>query len=299
MAKKNARCQAALEYLVTYGWALVMIATIIGMLIFVSGGGINTNTCTTFLTMICKGVGADGDILVLVLQNTTGQKISITPFIDIKFDDKAGYAIVTYQGKEYKFEEVTINSGDQFTISAKGMAQAETISITYTEKATGFVRTVTSKISTSASETLEISNDGIDNDGDGKVDCKDPDALNNCEYVMEATFTPTIISTSVSTIQFGKIVGSDKQLSALDIWQANHAILAFYVEGYIVGTKAQVTFHTFFNTKQIVQGWNYIDISGGWPHFGTDVGNCDISSDGLNFTISNTMKPKLFLTVNS
>ena len=33
----NSKAQAGLEYLMTYGWALIMIATVIGVLVFLVG----------------------------------------------------------------------------------------------------------------------------------------------------------------------------------------------------------------------------------------------------------------------
>ena len=89
------KAQAALEYLLTYGWALIAIATIIGILVFTAGGGVNTASCTTFLNLVCKGIGVDGDTLVLVLQNATGQTITINPFTGICFDEKCGYATIS------------------------------------------------------------------------------------------------------------------------------------------------------------------------------------------------------------
>jgi len=307
MAFRRKRAQAALEYLITYGWALVMVATIVTMLIFVTGGGINTNTCTTFLTMLCKGVGADGDTLVLVLQNITGQKISITPFIDIKFDDKAGYAIVTYQGKEYKFEEVTINSGDQFTISAKGMAQAETISITYIERSTGFTRTVTSKISTDALDTLEISNDGIDNDGDGLVDCQDP-SVSNCFYVNSAeTISLLTVSPGVpSTIVMGPLKGHEGGILS-GTWKASAVSVSIFVESLVPGSKGTIMVNDapYFAVGEIIDlkpGWNTIDLTASLlvPFQGSNVFDIQLwGPSASSYTINNGANaPKISITVN-
>ncbi len=63
-----------------------MIIVIVSALTFIAEAGVNTNTCTNFWGLICKGVGVEGDELVLVLQNGAGQKIVISPFLDIVFD---------------------------------------------------------------------------------------------------------------------------------------------------------------------------------------------------------------------
>lgn len=300
-SKKPKKAQSSLEYLITYGWALVMIATIIGVLVFATGG-INTNTCTTFLTMICKGVGADGDTLILVLQNTTGQKITINPFIDIRFDDKEGYAIVTYQGKDYRFDDVTISAGDEFTISAKGMALAAEVSITYTEKATGITRTVTSGLSTDAPTTIELSNDGLDNDGDGLVDCLDPDAT-DCEYVVEANpFAPSITVTNATweIVPFGTVKGSSGMNLTGDWTASDSVILVFYVETFTAGTTADVQFAMQTTSVDLVQGWNTAEISLPSPHtlMGANISDFRIISNGADFTIANEPLPKAILIVN-
>jgi len=40
------KAQAGLEYLMTYGWALVLVATVIGVLIIVVGGPAQQTACT-------------------------------------------------------------------------------------------------------------------------------------------------------------------------------------------------------------------------------------------------------------
>ena len=43
----NKRGQAALEYLMTYGWALIVIAIVIGVLVFIVASPTSTIKCTT------------------------------------------------------------------------------------------------------------------------------------------------------------------------------------------------------------------------------------------------------------
>ena len=300
--KKQTRAQTSLEYLITYGWALVVIATIIVVFIFATGGSINANTCSTFLTMICKGIGADGDTLVLILQNTTGQKITINPYFDISFDEKTGYAIITYQGDDYQFEDVSIGAGNQFTISAKGMAEATEVSITYYEESTGLTKTVTSNLKTDVPDDIEISNDGIDNDGDGLIDCDDPD-VTDCEYITEADAGyPTAINNVFQAIPFSQVKGvegadlpGDWQIQAGDI-----VALSFYVENFVAGTTADVRFWGTTETVTLVDGWNVTEIivPGGAPVSAVSMPDFEIRSNGPEFTISATETPTAFLILN-
>src|SRR3989338_7353948 len=43
----NSRGQAALEYLMTYGWALIVIAIVVGVLVFIVATPTNTLQCTS------------------------------------------------------------------------------------------------------------------------------------------------------------------------------------------------------------------------------------------------------------
>ncbi|MFA4856028.1 MAG: hypothetical protein WC634_05615 [archaeon] len=148
MQNLGQKAQSGLEYLVTYGWALIAIATIVGVLVFAVSGGVNSSICTTFPTLVCKGIAADGDTLIIVLQNATDQKISITPFEDICFNGICGYGKIEYGGNTYSFETVEIGTGEQFKVTGAGRALASEISITYKEEQTGLTKTVTSPLGT-------------------------------------------------------------------------------------------------------------------------------------------------------
>lgn len=303
--KKPKKAQSSLEYLITYGWALIMIATIIGVLAFATGGGINTNSCTTFLTIICKGIGADGDTLILILQNTTGQKITINPFTDIMFDNHQGYAEILYQDRVYRFEDVTIGAGDEFTIQGKGMVLADTLTITYYEHRTGLTKTLTSNLSTDAPDNIELSNDGIDNDGDGLVDCLDP-ILTDCEYTVEATaFGAPITVDNIGaeeSIAFGQVKGSSETNITNNSQAQNTAILGFYVDSLTGPTTATVSFSGNSNPAvEIETGWNEAEISlgGAVLLWGADIPVFTIKSNTANsFTVSNDPLPQTILIVN-
>jgi len=277
--------------------------SLVGVLVLVVGTGINANTCTSFLTMICKGVGADGDTLMLVLQNATGQKITINPFLDIKFDDEEGYATVTYNGTVHRFDDVTINAGDEFTISAKGLVHADEVTITYVEGSTGLTRTITSTISTDAPDTIEISNDGIDNDGDGDVDCEAGD-VEDCEYVVEANpFGADLLVTNAgpTVIQFGGIQSTTGTTDLAGMWTATGDIaLAFYVVSYTPGTTADVSFGILPPvTTTLNQGWNVVTINtgAGVLLMGNNMDDFLIQSNGANFHIAHTELPKAFVNI--
>jgi len=74
------KAQSALEYLMTYGWALVVIAIIIAALVFLLGQSTTTQNCTMSpaagaLGYIDHAVTSDGN-LVIKLRNDTAKTIT-------------------------------------------------------------------------------------------------------------------------------------------------------------------------------------------------------------------------------
>jgi len=78
----NTKGQAALEYLMTYGWALIVIAIVVGVLIFIVSSPTSGVTCNSsdpakilFKSSNILGTAATSEIQ---LQNATGGNITIT-----------------------------------------------------------------------------------------------------------------------------------------------------------------------------------------------------------------------------
>ena len=73
------RGQSALEYLMTYGWALIVIAIVIGVLIYVTSTGTGGVTCQSQSSgMVLKewAVAAGTNGVGITLQNATGGVIT-------------------------------------------------------------------------------------------------------------------------------------------------------------------------------------------------------------------------------
>lgn len=75
----DSKGQSALEYLMTYGWALIVIAIVIGVLIFVTGSSTGGVTCQSrgqqlVLKEWAVATGVNG--VGMVVQNATGGTIS-------------------------------------------------------------------------------------------------------------------------------------------------------------------------------------------------------------------------------
>ncbi|MFA6065518.1 MAG: hypothetical protein WCW44_00815 [archaeon] len=72
------KAQSALEYLMTYGWALIVIAIVIGVLIFVTGsatGGVTCQSQSTNMVLKESSVSAANGVGI-TLMNATGGDIT-------------------------------------------------------------------------------------------------------------------------------------------------------------------------------------------------------------------------------
>ena len=131
----KAKAQAGLEYLLSYGWALILIATIIGVVIFVVT---SPNQNLVFKSsdptkILLKGAAALGEIVQIKLQNITGGKIRITALTSSDYEN------ITLNGQTLA-SPVEIGPGGEIIIEATGTTG--TITINYTDQA-GIPRTAT------------------------------------------------------------------------------------------------------------------------------------------------------------
>ena len=73
------RGQSALEYLMTYGWALIVIAIVIGVLIYVtssSAGGVTCQSKSNQFIIDAYVVGAGLNNVDMTLRNATGKTVT-------------------------------------------------------------------------------------------------------------------------------------------------------------------------------------------------------------------------------
>jgi hypothetical protein len=108
----NFRGQAALEYLMTYGWALVLIVTIASILFFVMSSPTSGVTCTSSdpakMPVQSFNIPATGTETIKVINGTAG-KITFT---GVSFDGAAnGFTAVTDIPDSGGATKPTINGG--------------------------------------------------------------------------------------------------------------------------------------------------------------------------------------------
>jgi len=109
------KAQAGLEYLMTYGWALVIIASVVGVLVFVINP---TSTTASFSSsdpskIMLKGSSITENTAGLILQNITGGTISVNsisflgdlmPSNDFKLNDQSSFPVDIAIGGEMNFD---------------------------------------------------------------------------------------------------------------------------------------------------------------------------------------------------
>jgi len=183
----RSKAQASLEYLMTYGWALIIIATIIGVLIFVVG---TPSQQVQFSSdhpnkLLLKSSAADAGKAQAVLQNITGGQIEITDIDETGFTlDSCTLEVSGETAKIVKAGEVmllectyTENPQGTVTITYKDFAGLEQIvGITVSGSLGG---------STPAAPTETNCSNGVDDDGDGPIDCADSDCLGGADCTCE------------------------------------------------------------------------------------------------------------------
>lgn len=77
----NQRGQSALEYLMTYGWALIVIAIVIAVLIFVTSGATGGATCqSSSQALVVKesSISAASGVGLTLMNATGGQIVGVT-----------------------------------------------------------------------------------------------------------------------------------------------------------------------------------------------------------------------------
>jgi hypothetical protein len=81
----SSRAQAGLEYLMTYGWALVLIAAVVGMLVFIVGAPAQEAQFTSSAPnkfLLKSDTITDEGIAMVVLQNITGGSLTIDDIVE-------------------------------------------------------------------------------------------------------------------------------------------------------------------------------------------------------------------------
>jgi hypothetical protein len=107
----NKRGQSALEYLMTYGWALIVIVAVIAALYFIIP---KTSTTCTGLTnnMTIKGYKLDNTGLQVEIANGSGKTITNVSLTATRTSGSGDLSPATHSG--------SVSPGESFTLSLTG-----------------------------------------------------------------------------------------------------------------------------------------------------------------------------------
>jgi len=133
----NKKGQAALEYLMTYGWALIVIAIVVGVLVFIVAAPTGNVRCSssdpTKLNVVSNNIGASTAAGDLVITNTSGGEMTD---VTIAESDAFG-AITTVDGSAWTDGTTDLSVGNHtITVPATttaGTYSSGTLDFTYTD----------------------------------------------------------------------------------------------------------------------------------------------------------------------
>ncbi len=178
--KMNKKAQAGLEYLMTYGWAIVLVAVTMGALVFiVNPSGTEASFSSSDPTKLFVKASAINDgVATIKLQNVTGGQIKVE-----KISNPSGF----YDCKAVNIaDDNTVISGGELEIQCNiipGESSGD-VAVEYTDVSGFLQNTLISGSSPgpmapppTGEDTDYLCSEGYDNDGDNLVDCLDPDCI--------------------------------------------------------------------------------------------------------------------------
>ncbi len=122
------RGQSALEYLMTYGWALVVIViAVAALVVLINPGSIQGDTCDSKLgNFVISQSNIGVSQMQLVLVNQTGQGVSAMSFVG------AGTGATVFSGVDLNESSIVMNAGETKTFTLTGQTlNTGTYTITY------------------------------------------------------------------------------------------------------------------------------------------------------------------------
>jgi len=127
MGKKFSKAQSSLEYLLTYGWALILVASLITILVFI----VSSPASEVFFSssdptkIIMKGGAIQGTDVIVRVQNATGGSLNISGI------SETGYSGCSVNSQ---FAPVPVSAGAEMVLECVSSPDGKgTISLDYTD----------------------------------------------------------------------------------------------------------------------------------------------------------------------
>ncbi len=143
------KAQSALEYLMTYGWTLIVVAMVVGTLVFIIQPPNEVSFTSTDNEMLLKDqaivAGGGEDSVTLAMLNATGGGISVTGILGTGSFANTGGAPITVNNEDPASAPVSVGAGSDILIEGIDAPTSGTVgggvSITY-QKRSGIAKTV-------------------------------------------------------------------------------------------------------------------------------------------------------------
>jgi len=260
----NKKAQAGLEYLITYGWAIALVAAVIGTLVLVVGTPLAESSFSSSdpTKLMIKGAAVNDQVATIKLQNITGGEIEVQ-----SATGGNGYY-------DCEYVPTTVRAGGELEIkcAAPPTVTQGTVAVVYVDSS-GFLQNTllsggggTVPMGSPAPPTGEntdyLCSDGFNNDSDIEgdcevlpcIDCEDPDcdgltgvpngAL--CEYQIE-----TLCEDGFDNDADGLTDDADSDCVAVVEYAVDEIYSTFHVIGIGMGQYVPnpAAAHDFINTQ--------------------------------------------------
>jgi len=155
------RAQSAVEFLLTYGWAILIMLLVVAILFYIGVFAPETaapNSCVLPAGFSCHGYALyDGGSLVLDLGQATGKDVRITRISCTSADSPVGGITpnrLLQNGKHYNFTGITCTKADGVSVPAAGEFYRGTIFIDYVEEETGIPHSISGDLAYRVEESI-------------------------------------------------------------------------------------------------------------------------------------------------
>ncbi len=259
------KAQAGLEYLMTYGWALILVTAVVGVLVFLVSTPVAEVKFTSSdpLRFLLKGGSVNAGVAEIKMQNISGGKMTITSI-------SGDYVGCIVNGENVP---TVINTGEgidlQCTVPAEGTGE---INIVYTDFA-GLQRTV----SVTGNAIVEV-----DSGGESSAGYSTPGGTATCSTFHSSFICPNAHDNSFSTYWIS-VDQSDPQDIYFDLGSNK------FVSGVRIKVHSSYTDQTM-NIDVSDNAANWTNVATGWT-----------PTDGVNwnektFTETNARYVRVFIS---
>jgi hypothetical protein len=118
--KKNKKSQAAMEFITTYGWALIIVITVISALTYYgiySPKKVIPDRCSFSTEFFCRDFSLSGNLAQLAVINNLGGKITVT---NVESYPPNGNIIVCLTFDKDNNEKTVFDASEMFYIKCDG-----------------------------------------------------------------------------------------------------------------------------------------------------------------------------------